>query len=243
MLTSLRVNLILSTLWPLDAKSCLIGKNPSDWKDSGQAEKGATEEIVGWNHWLNGHEFEKIPGDSEGQGSLASCSSVQFSSVQFSSVAQSCPTLCNPMDCSTLGLPVHHQLLSLIQTHVYWVGDAIQPSYQLQFMRSQKVRHNLVTEQQNHLIWYSNCSRLPNSRSEELISVSLWLAPIHLWAHLFIVTEATFYTALTPILESRIFMKISASSSRRIIEVKILAVGILNATTLLFSTDLFNGQN
>ena len=51
--------------------------------------------------------------------------------VQFSSVAQSCPTLCNPMDCSTLGLPVHHQLLEFTQTHVHWVGDAIQPSHPL----------------------------------------------------------------------------------------------------------------
>ena len=42
----------------------------------------------------------------------------QFSSVQFSSVAQLCPTLCDPMDCSTPGLPVHHQLLELTQTHV-----------------------------------------------------------------------------------------------------------------------------
>ena len=44
---------------------------------------------------------------------------------QFSSVAHSCPTLCNPMDCSTPGLPVHHQLPELAQTHVHWVGDAI----------------------------------------------------------------------------------------------------------------------
>ena len=50
---------------------------------------------------------------------------------QFSSVAQSCPTLCNPMDCSMPGLPVHHQLLEFTQTHVHWVGDAIQPSHPL----------------------------------------------------------------------------------------------------------------
>ena len=49
--------------------------------------------------------------------------------VQFSSVAQSCPTLCNPMDCSTPGLPVHHQLLEF--THVHQVSDAIQPSHPL----------------------------------------------------------------------------------------------------------------
>ena len=49
----------------------------------------------------------------------------------FSSVARLCPTLCDPMDCSTPGLPVHHQLLELTQTHVHWVGDAIQPSHPL----------------------------------------------------------------------------------------------------------------
>ena len=52
-------------------------------------------------------------------------------SVQFSSVPQSPLTLCNPIDCSTLGLPVHHQLLEFTQTHVHWVGDAIQPSHPL----------------------------------------------------------------------------------------------------------------
>ena len=51
------------------------------------------------------------------------------SSVLFSSVAQSCPTLCNPMDCSTPGLPVPHQLLEFTQTHPHWVGDAMQPSH------------------------------------------------------------------------------------------------------------------
>ena len=45
------------------------------------------------------------------------------------SVAQSCPTLCNPMDCSIPGFPVHHQLPELALTHVHWVGDAIQPSH------------------------------------------------------------------------------------------------------------------
>ena len=50
---------------------------------------------------------------------------------QFSSVAQLCPTLCNPMDHSTPGLPVHHQLPEFTQTHVHWVGDAIQPSHPL----------------------------------------------------------------------------------------------------------------
>ena len=49
--------------------------------------------------------------------------------IQFSSVAQSCPALCDPMDCSMPGLPVHHQLLELAHTHIHRVCDAIQPSH------------------------------------------------------------------------------------------------------------------
>ena len=52
-------------------------------------------------------------------------------SVQFSSAAQSCSTLCNPMDCSTPGFPVYHQLPELAQTHVHLIGDAIQSSHPL----------------------------------------------------------------------------------------------------------------
>ena len=61
-------------LWPPDAKSCLIRKDPDAGKDWRQ-EKGMTEdEMVGWHHWLNGHEFQQTLRDSEGQGSLACCS-------------------------------------------------------------------------------------------------------------------------------------------------------------------------
>ena len=80
----------------------------------------------------------RIPGKGE-PGGLPSVGSQQqqqqcesgYSSVQFSSVAQSCLTLCDPMNCSTLGLPVHHQLPEFIQTHVHRVSDAIQPSHPL----------------------------------------------------------------------------------------------------------------
>ena len=54
-----------------------------------------------------------------------------ISSVQFSSVAQSCPTLCDPMNHSMPGLSVHHQLPEFTQTHVHWVGNAIQPFHPL----------------------------------------------------------------------------------------------------------------
>ena len=58
-------------LWPPDAKSWLIGKDPDTGKDWRQEEKGVAEdEMAGWHHWLGRHEFEQAPGDSEGQGSL-----------------------------------------------------------------------------------------------------------------------------------------------------------------------------
>ena len=65
-----------SILWPPDVESWLNRKDPDAGKDWGQEEKGMTEdEMVGWHHWLNGDEFEQAPGDDEGQGSLACCSS------------------------------------------------------------------------------------------------------------------------------------------------------------------------
>ena len=56
---------------------------------------------------------------------------LNISSVQFISVTQWCPTLCDPMDCSTSGFPVHHKLLEITQTHVHRVTDAIQQSHPL----------------------------------------------------------------------------------------------------------------
>ena len=62
-------------LWPPDAKSQLIGKDPDAGKDGGWGKKGMTEdEMVGWHHRLNGREFEQTPGDGGGQGSLSCCS-------------------------------------------------------------------------------------------------------------------------------------------------------------------------
>ena len=56
---------------------------------------------------------------------------LNHSSVQFTSVTQSCPTLCDPMNCSTPGFPIHHQLPEFTQTHMHGVGDATQPSHPL----------------------------------------------------------------------------------------------------------------
>ena len=63
-------------LWPPDANSWFIGKDPDPRKGWGQEEKGTTEDgIVGWHHWLSGDEFEQTQGNSEGQWSLVWCSS------------------------------------------------------------------------------------------------------------------------------------------------------------------------
>ena len=62
-------------IWPPDAKNWLIGKDPDTGKDGMQEEKGSTEdEMVGWHHQLNGHEFEQALGVDDGQGSLDYCS-------------------------------------------------------------------------------------------------------------------------------------------------------------------------
>ena len=61
--------------WPPEGKSGFIRKGPDAGKDWRQEEKGMTEdEMIGWHHWLSGHEFEQSPGDGEGQGSVACCS-------------------------------------------------------------------------------------------------------------------------------------------------------------------------
>ena len=62
-------------LWPPDVKNWLIRKDPDAGKDGRQEKKGTTEdEMAGWHHWLNGHEFEQALGVGDGQGSLAFCS-------------------------------------------------------------------------------------------------------------------------------------------------------------------------
>ena len=82
--------------------------------------------------------------------------------VQFSSVSQSCLTLCNPTDCSMPGLPVHHQLLEVIQTHVHWVRDAIQPSHPLSSLLLLASIFPIITVFSNesvlHIRWPKNWS-------------------------------------------------------------------------------------
>ena len=86
------------------------------------------------------------------------CVDYQFSSVRFISVAQSCPTLCDPMNRSTPGLPVYHQLLEFTQTHVHRVSDAIQPSHP-QLSPSPPAPN--PSQHQNLFQWVNSLMRLP----------------------------------------------------------------------------------
>ena len=78
---------------------------------------------------------------------------------QFNSVTQSCPTLCDPMECSTPGFPVHHQLLELTQTHVLRVSDAIQPSHPLLSPSPPTCNHS---QHQGLFQWVSSSHQVAN---------------------------------------------------------------------------------
>ena len=89
-----------------------------------------------WKCWLInylnlGNKIQELPSCPKPDFSDIGGRKMRISSVQFTSVAQSCPTLCDPMDYSTPGLPVHHQLPEFTQTQVHSVHDAIQPSHPL----------------------------------------------------------------------------------------------------------------
>ena len=83
---------------------------------------------------------------------------VVFSSFQFISVTQSCLILCDPMDYSTPGLPVHHQLLEFTQTHAHWVSDAIQPSHPLSSLSPPAFN---LSQHQGLFKWVSFCIKWP----------------------------------------------------------------------------------
>ena len=128
-------------MFVLITKSCLLFCDLMDWSPPGSFVHGLLQaRILGWFaiSFSRGSSWPK-------DWTHVSCISCigkwilchkchlgsHTSSVQFSSVAQSCLTLCDPMNSSTPGLPVHHQLPEFTQTHVHRVGDAIQPSHPL----------------------------------------------------------------------------------------------------------------
>ena len=100
-------------------------------------------------------------------------------SVQFSSFAQSCPTLCDPMDWSTPGFSVHHQLPELTETHVHQVGDAIQPSH---LLSSPSLAAFNLSQHPGLFQWYMiSVSYLDLEGSTGLQVFVFHLLPKHIW--------------------------------------------------------------
>ena len=106
---------------------------------------------------------------------------------QFSSVAQLCPTFWDPMDCRTPGFPVHHQQSELAQTHVHWVGDAIQPSHPLwspsppacNLSQPQDLFQWVSSSSQVNKYWSFNFSMNPSNAYSGLTSFRKdWLYPL-----------------------------------------------------------------
>ena len=95
--------------------------------------------MVGWHHRFNRHKLDQSPGEGEGQGGLACCDSwgrkesdmterLNWTELKVYLQSLRRAQLYNPMDCSMPGFPILHHLLEFAQTHVHWVGNAIQPS-------------------------------------------------------------------------------------------------------------------
>ena len=99
-------------------------------------------------------------------------------SQSVTSVAQSCPTLCDPMDCSTPGFLVHHQLLEFTQTHVHWVGDAIQPSHPLSSPSPPAFN---LSQHQGLFQWVSSSHQVAKVLEFQLQHQSFWWMNIQDW--------------------------------------------------------------
>ena len=112
-------------------------------------------------------------------GDVSSAVSISLS-FQFTSVTQSCSTLCHPMNCSTPGLPVHHQLPEFwTQTHVHWVSDSIQPSHPLSLASPPALN---ISQHQGLFKWVSTSHQVSKVLELQLLNQSFQWAP---WADLF----------------------------------------------------------
>ena len=98
------------------------------------------------------------------------------SSVRFASVAQSCSTLCKPMDCSTPGFSVHNQLREFTQSHVHWVGDAIQPSHPLS---SPSPPAPNPSQHQSLFQWVSSSHQVAKELEFQLHQSFQWISHVH----------------------------------------------------------------
>ena len=115
-------------------KRCPLHYRGLECKSRKSRNTWSNRQIWPWStKWSRSKANRVLPRECTGHSKTSSNNTREDSTHghQFSSVAQSCPTLCDPMNHSTPGLPVHHQLPEITKTHVHQVGDAIQPSHPL----------------------------------------------------------------------------------------------------------------
>ena len=107
-------------LWPPDAKNWLLRKDPDAGEDWGQEEKVTTEDkMVGWHHWLNGHEFERALGDSEGRGGLACCSHETVETEQQQLILHAATWI----NLANIRLSERRQSRTQIRSHLYDISS------------------------------------------------------------------------------------------------------------------------
>ena len=112
---------------------------------------------------------------------LCKKSQLPFLYFQFSSVTQSCMTICEPMNGNRPGLPVHHQLLEFIQTHVHWVGDAVQPSHPLSSPSPPALN---LSQHQGLFKWVSSSHQVAKVLEFFIFYIYIFIWKIQTWVNL-----------------------------------------------------------
>jgi len=139
-----------------------------------------------------------------------------FSSVQFSSVAQSCPTLRDPMNRSTPGLPVHHQLPEFTETHVHRVGDAIQPSHPLSSPSPPALSVSVKSIRSSKELWPVVLGQVPDVRDcfsfsetvlfECILSLISYMATYYIHCDFFTLLDSVNFSVYTCMVFSKVVL-------------------------------------
>ena len=166
---------LLPVAWKWDSSVVRVVQDSEPGSDMGVDKGGGVVLLV----WLDTARWSHQHGSDSGEGGY--CPLYYFNlvprvsskqSVQFSLVTQSCLTLCDPMNRSTPGLPVHHHLPEFTQTHVHWVSDAIQPSHSLS---SPSLPASNPSQHQSLFQWVNSLHELAKSTGvSALASLSLF---------------------------------------------------------------------
>ena len=154
----------------------LTNKETLSWKNGQILSSRKTGSWESWRDHMLGQAKTEKQAPQQGQACwkrpVSSPGAAKDLMTQLSLVAQSCLTLCDPMDCSTPGLPVHHQPPEFIQTHVHWVSDAIQPSHPLSSPSPPALN---LSQCQGFFKWVSSLHQVAKVLEFQLQHQSSWL--------------------------------------------------------------------